>query len=169
MNFNHFFNKFQLKCGHVEMMGNVVLISFNSSPSTKLNVSINWSLPSYCINFLTFLSLPQWVPNFWLFFVINARKFSVTRKVGKKCEHVTYYMVPSPNYLHLSSLWLLLAIIVWEGGCGWRESRIMDNMSNSMSKYLIKKILETLHPNVFEKNLQKRKKLELNLFLWISS
>jgi hypothetical protein len=45
----------------------------------------------------------------------------------------------------------------------------MDNMSNSMSKYLIKKILETLHPNVFEKNLQKRKKLELNLFLWISS
>jgi hypothetical protein len=77
LNFNHFFNKLQLIFGHVKMMGNFVLISFNPGPLTKLNISINWSLPSYCINFLTFLSLPQWVPNLWLFFAINARNFNV--------------------------------------------------------------------------------------------
>jgi hypothetical protein len=114
--FNRFFNKLQLKFGHAKMMGNVVLISFNSSPSTKLNININWSLLSYCINFSTFVSLPQWVSNLWLFFTINAMNFNVAWEVGKKCEHVTYYGVPSFNYLNLTSIWLLLTIIIWEVG-----------------------------------------------------
>jgi hypothetical protein len=51
MNFNCFLDKLQLKFGRIKMMENVVLISFNSSSSTKSNLNINWPQPSYSIIF----------------------------------------------------------------------------------------------------------------------
>lgn len=82
-NFSHFFNKLQLKFGHVEMMGNVVLISFNSSPLTKLNISINWSLPSYCINFSTFF---LWHNGFLIFgfFCNQCKELQCNLRGGKE-------------------------------------------------------------------------------------